>query len=249
MISDLDYADDIALLKETIDNANEQLQRLSDAVAEVGLEINNEKTEYMSYNIQPGQNITLNGKNINEVKNFKYIGSMMLSCKHDFAHRKCIAWTAYKKLYKIWTANHISVGLKVNILNKSVFSVLLCGCEAWKLCLDEECLLNSFAMRCYRRILDVKYHEHICHEDIYTRVGRKPLVHEIQKRQLTWVGHVLRRNKGEPMRIFALFNPAQGKTKRGRPETSHLQYITMLLETSGMEARTITEVEALAQYR
>ncbi len=90
-------------------------------------------------------------------------------------HRKCLGWAAYKKLHKILIANHISVGLKVNILHASVFSVLLYGCEAWKLCLDDECRLNSFAMRCYRQILGVKYHEHICNEDIYTRVVRKPL--------------------------------------------------------------------------
>jgi hypothetical protein len=68
-------------------------------------------------------------------------------------------------------------------------------------------------------------------------------------RQLTWVGHALRRNKGGPMRTFALFNPAHRKKKRGGPETCHLQYITMLLETRGMEARTVTEIEALAQDR
>jgi hypothetical protein len=52
VISDLDYADDIAMLEEAIDKATEQLQRLSDAAAEVGLEINTEKNEYMSIYIE-----------------------------------------------------------------------------------------------------------------------------------------------------------------------------------------------------
>ncbi len=120
----MDYADDIAPLQEAIDKAAEQLQRLSDAAAEVRLEISTEKTEYMSYNIEPGQNVTMHGKSINEVKNFKYLGN------HDIAHRKFLAWAAYKKLYKIWTASRISVALKVKILNASVLSVFLYGCEA-----------------------------------------------------------------------------------------------------------------------
>jgi flagellar biosynthesis regulator FlaF len=51
------------------------------------------------------------------------------------------------------------------------------------------------------------------------------------------------------MRTFGIFNPAHGMMKRRRPEISHLQYITMLLEARGMEARTVTEIEALAQDR
>ena len=146
----------------------------------------------------------------------------MLSCKNDIAHRKCLAWAAYKKLYKIWTASHLSIELRISLLSASVFSVLLYGCEAWKLCLEDENRLNSFAMRCYRHILGVEYHEHISNVDIYTRVGREPLVHEVQRRQLNWLGHALRSNKGESMRTFALYEPAYGKMKRGRPEIIYL---------------------------
>lgn len=59
-ISDLDFADDIVLLENSIRVANEQLEKLRSKAASVGLEINGEKTEVMSFNcdhssIAPGK--------------------------------------------------------------------------------------------------------------------------------------------------------------------------------------------------
>ena len=50
-INDLDYADDIALLENSIAMTNQQLSAISRSAALVGLEINVKKTEYMSFNI------------------------------------------------------------------------------------------------------------------------------------------------------------------------------------------------------
>ena len=51
-LNDLDYADDIALLENCIKMANLQLAELSQTAAIVGLEINVNKTKYMSFNIE-----------------------------------------------------------------------------------------------------------------------------------------------------------------------------------------------------
>ena len=249
-INDLDYAYDIAELEESVAKATEQLQRLADEAAKVGLEINTDKTEYMCYNIEHNDaKIMLNGKSINEVTNFKYLGSMMLSTKNDIAHRKVLAWVAYKKLTKIWTARHVSVKLKINILRASVISILLYGSEAWTLCNDSENCLNSFATRCYRQILGISYLDHISNEEIYRQVEQLPLIRTIQDKQLSWLGHTLRRNKDEPARIFALYEPTIGKAKRGRPTTSYLQYIKRILAARGVECQTVNEITGLAADR
>ena len=50
-ITDLDFADDITLLSEEIQKAQELLTRVENEAAKIGLRLNNEKTEAMVYNI------------------------------------------------------------------------------------------------------------------------------------------------------------------------------------------------------
>ena len=56
-ITDLDFADDIALLSEEIQKAQELLTRVKNEAAKIGLRLNDEKTEAMVYsNTQPSEN-------------------------------------------------------------------------------------------------------------------------------------------------------------------------------------------------
>ena len=50
VVTDLDFADDIALLSEGIHQAQELFQRVETSVAKVGLKMNAGKTKFMSYN-------------------------------------------------------------------------------------------------------------------------------------------------------------------------------------------------------
>ena len=50
VITDLDFADDIALLSDTLTEAQELLQRVEEQALTVGLHIKSEKTKVMKYN-------------------------------------------------------------------------------------------------------------------------------------------------------------------------------------------------------
>ena len=50
-MTDIDFADDFALLANTVKNAEKQLNHSDFASREVGFDINAKKTEYMSVNI------------------------------------------------------------------------------------------------------------------------------------------------------------------------------------------------------
>ena len=98
-INDLDFADDIVLLENTIKLANEQLERLRIEAARVGLvTINDDKSEVMTCNcdhspIEPGLKgeVYLNGKELKRVQDFRYMGSMMKSSTNDFECRRGLA--------------------------------------------------------------------------------------------------------------------------------------------------------------
>ncbi len=74
-INDLDFADDLALLENSISAGSQQLATLSSEAIQVGLEINVTKTEYMVFN-QPDdqleQQIMLGNAALTRVQDFKY---------------------------------------------------------------------------------------------------------------------------------------------------------------------------------
>ena len=92
-ITDADYADDIAILANTSDQAETLLHSLERAAASIGLYVNAHKTEYMCYN-QTGDISTLEGTPLKLVDKFTYLGSSVESTEKDIETRLTKAWTA-----------------------------------------------------------------------------------------------------------------------------------------------------------
>ena len=72
-ITDADYADDLALLANTPNQAETLLHSLERTAASIGLHVNAHKTEYMCYN-QTGNITTLDGASLKLVDKFNYLG-------------------------------------------------------------------------------------------------------------------------------------------------------------------------------
>ena len=89
-LTDLDYADDIALTAMLLQEAQNLLSSLEDASAKVGLFLNAKKTEYMSIrgNECPASILSRDGTQLKEVDDFKYLGSFVANSKKDFLTRK-----------------------------------------------------------------------------------------------------------------------------------------------------------------
>ena len=74
-VTDLDFADDIALVAQEIEAAQEILLRVETEACKVGLHLNAKTTEVQSYNFNtPMQIKCFNGTILKEVDNFKYLG-------------------------------------------------------------------------------------------------------------------------------------------------------------------------------
>ena len=97
-ITDADYADDIAILANTPNQAETLLHSLERAAAGIGLYINAHKTEYMCYN-QTGDISTLDGTPLKLVDKFTYLGSSVESTEKDIDTRLTKALTIGYRLY------------------------------------------------------------------------------------------------------------------------------------------------------
>ena len=109
VISDLDFADAIALNSDEIAQAHERVLKVEKEAAEIGLHLNETKTEYMVFNHsaeEDGRKFR-SGAPLTKVNELKYLGSWLLSditCAKDVKARKVQAWIACHKLRGIWTS-------------------------------------------------------------------------------------------------------------------------------------------------
>ena len=92
-ITDDDYADDIAILANTPNQAETLLHSLERAAAGIGLHLNAHKIEYMCFN-QTGDISTLDGPPLKLVDKFTYRGSSVPSTEKDIDTGLTKAWTA-----------------------------------------------------------------------------------------------------------------------------------------------------------
>ena len=75
-VTDMDFADDLAITTEEEKQAQEALLRLETEAEKIGLVCNAKKTEFQSFNQEGPVNIKAkNGTQINEVANFEYLGA------------------------------------------------------------------------------------------------------------------------------------------------------------------------------
>ena len=85
-ITDVDYADDKALLANTPTQADTLLHILERAACRIGLPVKAHKTEYICFN-QGGDISTLNCSSLKLVDIYNYLGSKISSTQKDFNTR------------------------------------------------------------------------------------------------------------------------------------------------------------------
>jgi len=211
-INDLSFADDIVLLESETARAQVQVDNLRRESSEVGLEFNNFKIDCMilnrTTNSQPLSPPLLDGKPIEVVEDFKYLGSYIGSTDKDVSNRIGLAWAAFAKLKPILLSRtgKPSIKLKITLFDAACISILLYGCESWVLTKKQLARLDIFARTCYRSILGIRQSEaHMTNDELYKLAGAQPISSTIRQRQLKFTGHCLRMNIDEPANIYVLY--------------------------------------------
>ena len=74
---DLDYADDLSILDESVSKMNEFLEVLRVQGAKIGLKINVKKTKSLRLGISEDEQVTLGNEKIDQVGSFTYLGSII----------------------------------------------------------------------------------------------------------------------------------------------------------------------------
>ena len=219
-ITDADYADDIAILANTPDQAETLLHSLERAAASIGLHVNAHKTEYMCYN-QTGDISTLEGTPLKLVDKFTYLGSSVESTEKDIETRLTKAWTAINRLSTIWKSD-LTDKMKRSFFQAAVTSILLYGCTTWTLTKRLEKKLDGNYTRMLRAILNKSWQQHPTRHQLYGHLP--PITKSIQVRRTRHAGHCWR-SRDELIRDVLLWIPTHGRAKAGRPARTYIQQL------------------------
>ena len=123
-----------------------------------------------------------------------------------------------KKLKPIWRDNNISLGSKMKLMRSLVISIFLYACESWTLTAELEKRTQAFEMRCYRRLLNISYKDHVTNEEVRRKIQAAigeydELLTLVKKRKLRWFGHV---SRSSGLAKTILQGTVKGTRKRGR---------------------------------
>ena len=228
-LTDIDFADDIALISEEIEQAQEMLTRVEIETLKIGLHLNEKKTEVMAF----GHGIlikikTKNGKELKYVINFKYLGGRMISSEKDFEIRKALAWSACNKLKTIWSSN-LKKNIKTRLFLSTVESVLLYGAETWTINKSMEKRLDGCYTRMLRMAYNVSWKDHMTNEELYD--GLPKITTKIRTRRMKLAGHCVRHPEEEASKLV-LWEPDRGVRNVGRRAVT---YIDNLKADTGLE--------------
>ena len=218
-ITDADYADDIALLTNTPNQAETLLHSLERAAAGIGLHVNAHKTEFMCFN-QKGDISTLDGTSLRLVDKFTYLGSSVSSTENDIDTRLTKAWTAIDRLSIIWKSN-LTDKMKRSFFQDVVVSILLYGYTTWALTKRLEKIDSNYT-RMLRAILNRSWQQHSTRRQLYGHLP--PITKTIQAGRTRHAGHCWR-TKDEIVSGVLLWTPGYGQSKAGRPARTFIQQL------------------------
>jgi hypothetical protein len=123
---------------------------------------------------------------------------------------------SFVQFYPLWKNKNISRKTKIRIFN-NVKSVLLYGCEMWKVTTQITNKLQVFVNRGLRRILGIRWPEVVYSVELWKATGEKPVALQIKNRKWRWIGHTLRKNDGSTEKQALDWN-LQGVRRRERPK-------------------------------
>jgi hypothetical protein len=244
IINNLRYADDTAIIAES----ESELQHLMNIIVEEsetnGLFLNSAKSFTMVFSKMadaPACNITVHGKRLEQVESFNYLGSLLTSdgrCIKEVKRRIGIAKSTFNSMKKVLTSREISMKVRIRVLKCYVWSTLFYGCESWVLTKELMKKLEATEMWFLRRMQRISWKEKITNEEVKRRAQYTPhLLHTVTKRQLSFFGHVMRKEEFEHLVTTGFID---GKKARGRPRQTFLTYLQKITNIAPLELLKLT---------
>ena len=169
LIREILFADDAALTAHTEAGLQDLINCFSYACNEFGLPISIKKTNVLGQNVSPAPSISIGDSSLDVVDEFTYLGSVIsrsLNLDLELNGRIGKASSTMGRLSRrVWENTKHTTNTKIAVYRACVPSSLMCGSECWTLYSRQEQRLNTFHLRCIRRILGISWQQHITNDE------------------------------------------------------------------------------------
>ena len=137
-------------------------------------------------------------------------------CTVDIKYRIAVAKNAFTEMKAILTNLKMPFQLRYRILKCYITPILLYGSENWTLNKTDIRKIKAAEMWFLRRMEKVKWTEKITNEEVLNKtVQNSNIMLDISKRQISFSGHIMRKDKLE---YPVVTGKIVGKRTRGRRE-------------------------------
>ncbi|CAH8460230.1 unnamed protein product [Schistosoma curassoni] len=218
----LDFTDDLALLSQMQQQMQEKTNSVAAASAAVDLNIHKGESKILGYNTACTNPIKIDGEDLEDVKTFTYLGSIIDEqggSDADVKARIGKARAVYLQLKNIWNSKQLPTNTKVRIFNTNIKTVLLYGTETWRTTKAIIQKIQVFINSCLRKILRIRWPDTISNNLLWERTNQIPAGEEIWKKSWKWIGHTLKKAPNCVTRQALTWNP-QDQRKRGIPKNT-----------------------------
>ena len=119
------------------------------------------------------EGIRLGNETLKVIDEFCYLASKITydgRSSEDIKCRLAMARKAFVKKRNLLTSN-IDLSVRKSFLKVFVWSVALYGSETWTINSLDKKRIEAFEMWCYRRMLKIKWVDHVTNEEVLNRIG------------------------------------------------------------------------------
>ena len=241
----LEFVDDIVLLSRTAAAAEKLLRKLVVSAQKYGLKVNygTGKTEVIVLGSPVPRSVKRpDGVYLREVHDYKYLGSMLMSCREDFLRNKNLAWQVIHRLKSVWRST-LRLDLKALLFKALVLPVYLSGAETWFVGTDLLADISGTYTCMVRYVRGVKVFSRdtrVTNSDLFgSQFARVEAL--LQERRLRFAGHCARSE--QPVARVMMASTLRGK-KRGRPMLNLLAVVKKDLRMSDPDSKVKATVAA-----
>lgn len=221
-LTHLRFPDDIVLITDRIDEAREMVRILENASKTVGLNINTNKTEFMT-NLVLSEGIPMNGGFLRQASSYKYLGHEIRIGRDnqtcELKRRIGLTWGAFGKLKHIFKSN-IPICLKRKVFDQCILPVLTYGAETLTLTKQSIDKIRITQRKMERSMLGLSLRDRVPNNQLRQMTGITDAIVRITNLKWNWAGHVARFADGRWTKRILEWRPRQDAHRsRGRPPT------------------------------
>ena len=198
---------------------------------------------------EKGCNIGLNGKMLEQVEEFKYLGSIIQSngkIDKEIQNRVCNTNKVIGAFSNFARNINIEKNAKLKVFNAIVTPSLTYASETWAWQRKDMSKVQATEMKFLRAMEGVRRIDKIRNSVIRDKCNvKESIIEKIQNNRLRWYGHIMRMEDSKLTKtIFQ--GEVEGRRKQGRPQHRWMDTVRRDIAEKGLE---LEEAEMLVNNR